>query len=352
MGNQSQINHNDNETLKKAQNNDKHDKHNVLKIFKSERSDFSRFKEMILRYEYYNKLLKLTFKNNPVLRILYEPESNFNDYYMQMFYILKDINYVNYQECIKLSERRYHPNINGERNNSSSAVSNLNKVKFNISNYNNIQRNSKKKSTVLSHNSLKIINKSNLKKNSTFDIPIPEQNNSHYFNFRYNNNGEKTLYSELVYLMEKICVYDIKKIKKILLIYPINNLRWIIWLAMARAKYKKTQNVLNVSNSDIYSELVEKVELKDDSLMFELHNTLKEIKVFKCNWSISLYKIIKCLLLYERGTKYESGMNILIGVPLLISDCNEEDTFFFARYLFSSYYGLGLSFFLQGMNCY
>lgn len=145
MGNQSQINHNDNETLKKAQNNDKHDKLNVLKIFKSERSDFSRFKEMILRYEYYNKLLKLTFKNNPVLRILYEPESNFNDYYMQMFYILKDINYVNYQECIKLSERRYHPNINGERNNSSSAVSNLNKVKFNISNYNNIQRNSKKK---------------------------------------------------------------------------------------------------------------------------------------------------------------------------------------------------------------
>ena len=345
MGNQSQIDHNDNETLKKAQNNDKHDKHNVLKIFKSERSDFSRFKEMILRYEYYNKLLKLTFKNNPVLRILYEPESNFNDYYMQMFYILKDINYVNYQECIKLSERRYHPNINGERNNSSSAVSNLNKVKFNISNYNNIQRNSKKKSTVLSHNSLKIINKSNLKKNSTFDIPIPEQNNSHYFNFRYNNNGEKTLYSELVYLMEKICVYDIKKIKKILLIYPINNLRWIIWLAMARAKYKKTQNVLNVSNSDIYADLVEKVELKDDSLMFELHNTLKELKVYKCNWSISLYKIIKCLLLYERDTKYESGMNILIGVPLLISDCNEEDTFFFARYLFSSYYGLGLSFF-------
>ena len=345
MGNQSQIDHNDNETLKKAPNNDKHDKHNVLKIFKSERSDFSRFKEMILRYEYYNKLLKLTFKNNPVLRILYEPESNFNDYYMQMFYILKDINYVNYQECIKLSERRYHPNINGERNNSSSAVSNLNKVKFNISNYNNIQRNSKKKSTVLSHNSLKIINKSNLKKNSTFDIPIPEQNNSHYFNFRYNNNGEKTLYSELVYLMEKICVYDIKKIKKILLIYPINNLRWIIWLAMARAKYKKTQNVLNVSNSDIYADLVEKVELKDDSLMFELHNTLKELKVYKCNWSISLYKIIKCLLLYERDTKYESGMNILIGVPLLISDCNEEDTFFFARYLFSSYYGLGLSFF-------
>ena len=345
MGNQSQIDHNDNETLKKAQNNDKHDKHNVLKIFKSERSDFSRFKEMILRYEYYNKLLKLTFKNNPVLRILYEPESNFNDYYMQMFYILKDINYVNYQECIKLSERRYHPNINGERNNSSSAVSNLNKVKFNISNYNNIQKNSKKKSTVLSHNSLKIINKSNLKKNSTFDILIPEQNNSHYFNFRYNNNGEKTLYSELVYLMEKICVYDIKKIKKILLIYPINNLRWIIWLAMARAKYKKTQNVLNVSNSDIYADLVEKVELKDDSLMFELHNTLKELKVYKCNWSISLYKIIKCLLLYERDTKYESGMNILIGVPLLISDCNEEDTFFFARYLFSSYYGLGLSFF-------
>lgn len=341
MGNQYQNEHKENEDLKKASNNEKH---NVLKIFKSERSDFTRFKEMILRYEYYHKLLKLSFKNNPVLKLLYEPESNSNEYYMQMFYILKDINYVNYQECIKLSERRYHQNMREEKSNSNSGLMNLNKVKFNLSSNNNLKSNPKKKSTVFTHNSLKLVNKSNLKKNSTFDIPIPEQGD-HYFNFRYNNNGEKTLYSELVYIMEKICVYDIKKIKKILLIYPINNLRWIIWLAMARANYKKTQNMLNVSNSDIYSELVEKVELKDDSLMFELHNTLKELKVYKCNWSISLYKIIKCLLLYERDTKYESGMNILIGVPLLISDCKEEDTFFFARYLFSSYYGLGLSFF-------
>jgi hypothetical protein len=79
--------------------------------------------------------------------------------------------------------------------------------------------------------------------------------------------------------------------------------------------------------------------------MFELHNTLKELNVFKCNWSTCLYKIIKCLLLYRQDFDYESGMNVLIGVPLLISDCNEEDTFFFARYLFSSYYGLGLCYF-------
>ena len=145
--------------------------------------------------------------------------------------------------------------------------------------------------------------------------------------------------------MEKICLYDIKKIQKILLLYPINNLRWIIWLAVARSKYHKTQNKMSISNHDIYNELINKIEIKNDSLMFELHNTLKELKVFKCNWSSCLYKIIKCLLQYKHDFKYETGMNILIGVPLLISDCNEEDTFFFARYLFSSYYGLGLCYF-------
>ena len=145
--------------------------------------------------------------------------------------------------------------------------------------------------------------------------------------------------------MEKICLYDIKKIQKILLIYPINNLRWIIWLAVARSKYNQTQIKYQVSNADIYNELVKKVEIKNDSLMFELHNTLKELNVFKCNWSSCLYKIIKCLLLYRQDFNYESGMNVLIGVPLLISDCNEEDTFFFTRYLFSTYYGLGLYFF-------
>ena len=348
MGNECPNNDHENESLIKALNSDQHK--NQLKTVRSvkEKKEFARFRDMVLHYEYYHKLLKLAFKNNPVLKILYEPESSFNDYYLQMFYILEDITYVNYQECLKLSERSHFFRFDLKKNSSNKSknnMMNLNKVKFDLTKNNKNQK--KKKNTVLlTHSALKSINRPNLKKNTTFEMADQIQNNNqNILSFRYNNNGEKTLYNELVYIMEKICLYDIKKIQKILLIYPINNLRWIIWLALARSKYMRTQKKLNVSNLDIYNDLVAKVELKDDSLMFELHNTLKELKVFKCNWSISLYKIIKCLLLYKQDTKYETGMNILIGVPLLISDCNEEDTFFFARFLFSSYYGLGLTFF-------
>ena len=343
MGIKCQKETQDNEKLIKGLNlNNKNDKMKLLKSIKTTK-DFSRFKEIILNYEYYNKLLKLTFKNNPVLKILYQTESSFNDSHMKMFNILEGISYVNYQECIRLAEKSHNQIEEKEKKDSQNNISlNLNKVKFDLSS--NKTRNDKKRNTILPNTPINRKNKPNIRKMASFNISLPD-NNSNSSKFLSYVHGKKDLYHELTYIMEKICLYDIKKIQKILLLYPINNLRWIIWLAMARSKYSQIQTRLNVSNTDIYNELVNKVELKDDSLMFELHNTLKEIKVFKCNWSTCLYKIIKCLLLYKKDFQYESGMNILIGVPLLISDCNEEDTFFFARYLFSSYYGLGLCYF-------
>ena len=309
--------------------------------------DFQRFREILIRYEYYTKLLKLNFRNNKILQILYKRESIFDNYYKQMFYILENINYVNYQECISLSERPSNsPNKTEDKNfDNTNSKKDLMKVKFDLpNNTTNMEKTNINNNPTL--NSSKNLNKSKIKKKTSFDINLTEETGSGSGLFKYNFiRGEKKLYHELILIMEKICLYDIKKIQKILLLCPINNLRWIIWLSIARYKYSKTQNKIKISNTDIFNEIVKKIELKDDSLMFELHNTLKELKVFKCNWSICLYKIIKSLLQYKRDFKYETGMNILIGVPLLISDCNEEDTFFFARYLFSSYYGLGLCYF-------
>ena len=338
MGNQD--NKNDSENLQEQTDlkvNSKDDKTNSETKIKN-KEDFQHFREIIQRYEYYTKLLKLSFKNNKVLKILYEPESSLDNYYLEMFYILEKIPYINYNEFIKLSGT-HNKNIDNNdilKDNNE----NYNRVKFDLSNNNYDYL--VKKNTQLNSISLKNTNRPNLKNRVSFNISLPDQPSLGLFKY---NNEKKNLYNELIYLMEKICLYDIKKIQKILLIYPINNLRWIIWLSVARSKYNQTQSKLNISNTDIYNELVNKIELKNDSLMFELHNTLKELNVFKCNWSTCLYKIIKCLLLYRQDFNYESGMNVLIGVPLLISDCNEEDTFFFARYLFSSYYGLGLCYF-------
>ena len=82
-------------------------------------------------------------------------------------------------------------------------------------------------------------------------------------------------------------------------------MRWIIWLAMAKHKYRKIDEKMRISNKEIYNDLVKNVDLNDYSLLFELHNTLKEVKVYKYNWSNSLYQIIKCLILYEQNMKYE-----------------------------------------------
>ena len=194
-------------------------------------------------------------------------------------------------------------------------------------------------------------NKSNYGKTATIDVSKTE-----HFNINENKNNKneiqkkdeesiKTFNDGVFELIEKICLYDLKKIQKILLIYPINNMRWFIWLNMAKVKYREIDNDINISNKEIYNELVKKIDFSDDSLMFELHNTLKELKIYKYNWSNSLYRIIKCLTLFEPNMRYENGMNILIGVPLFISDCNEEETFFFGRYLLSINYGLGLYYF-------
>ena len=301
----------------------------------TEQKEFLKFKNYMMKYQYYKNILKLGCKKNPTLKLLYEPESSFNGYNQQMFFFLENISYVDYQECLHLLElkhiTKYVPKAYKEEN----SPLNLNKNDFDIK-----EKDVKNKS--LSKN------KSNYGKTATIDVSKTE-----HFNINENKNeiqkkdeeSIKTFNDGVFELIEKICLYDLKKIQKILLIYPINNMRWFIWLNMAKVKYREIDNDINISNKEIYNELVKKIDFSDDSLMFELHNTLKELKIYKYNWSNSLYRIIKCLTLFEPNMRYENGMNILIGVPLFISDCNEEETFFFGRYLLSINYGLGLYYF-------
>ena len=63
MGNECPNNDHENESLIKALNSDQHK--NQLKTVRSvkEKKEFARFRDMVLHYEYYHKLLKLAFKN-------------------------------------------------------------------------------------------------------------------------------------------------------------------------------------------------------------------------------------------------------------------------------------------------
>ena len=308
-----------------------------------EQKEFIKFKNYMMKFQYYKNILNLGCKKNPALKLLYQPESSFNDYNQQMFYFLENISYVNYQECLQLLEiKRINSNFPKELKEEKFQF-NLNKDDFDI---NEKERTSNKGNK----SSLKITNKSNFRKTSTFDITRTERinkNENKNVMIKHKEESKKTFNEGVLELMEKICLYDLKKIQKILLIYPINNMRWFIWLSIAKVKFREIDIDVDLSNKEIYNEIVKTIDFNDDSLMFELHNTLKELKIYKYNWSNSLYRIIKCLTLFEPNMRYENGMNILIGVPLLISDCNEEETFFFGRYLLSINYGLGLYYFFD-----
>ena len=299
-----------------------------------EQKEFIKFKNYMMKYQYYRKILNLGCRKNPTLKLLYEPESSFDGYNQQMFYFLENISYVNYQECLHLLEIKYSHTYLPKAYSGENSLLNINKDDFDNNEKDKKNKNSSK-------------NKSSFKKPATFDLNNKEHFNNEKKIIIQKNKEEstKTFNEGVLELIEKICLYDLKKIQKILLIYPINNMRWFIWLSMAKVKFREIDKRINITNKEIYKELVKQIDFNDDSLMFELHNTLKELKIYKYNWSNSLYRVVKCLTLFEPNMKYENGMNILLGVPLLISDCNEEETFFFGRYLLSINYGLGLYYF-------
>ena len=299
-----------------------------------EQKEFIKFKNYMMKYQYYRKILNLGCRKNPTLKLLYEPESSFDGYNQQMFYFLENISYVNYQECLHLLEIKYSHTYLSKAYSGENSLLNINKDDFDNNEKDKKNKNSSK-------------NKSSFKKPATFDLNNKEHFNNEKKIIIQKNKEEstKTFNEGVLELIEKICLYDLKKIQKILLIYPINNMRWFIWLSMAKVKFREIDKRINIANKEIYKELVKQIDFNDDSLMFELHNTLKELKIYKYNWSNSLYRVVKCLTLFEPNMKYENGMNILLGVPLLISDCNEEEAFFFGRYLLSIIYGLGLYYF-------
>ena len=102
----------------------------------NDKKEFIKFRNYMLKYQYYKKILKLGCKKNPVLKLLYLPDSSFNDYNLQMFYILEDIPYVNYQECLQLTEFR-HSQTYFKKQDEENSPTNLNKNEINLNNNNN-----------------------------------------------------------------------------------------------------------------------------------------------------------------------------------------------------------------------
>ena len=124
-------------------------------IIEKDKKEFNKFKSYMMSFEYYKKILKLGCRKNPVLKLLYQPEGSFNGYNQQMFYLLENIPYVNYQECLNLIEVRHSHtlyNVNPKKENS---PTNINAINIDFININDNNNKSKKEVNLVKKSSFK-----------------------------------------------------------------------------------------------------------------------------------------------------------------------------------------------------
>ena len=112
---------------------------------------------------------------------------------------------------------------------------------------------------------------------------------------------------------------------------------------MAKNKYFEIENKIGIKNSNIFNYLINsklnpEIEKK---IKNDLSNTLPNIKHFKKpNWIKSLFNLLKAYSIYDKEIGYKNGMNNIAANILIVSDCNEIESFQFLRFFYSNYYGL------------
>ncbi len=142
-------------------------------------------------------------------------------------------------------------------------------------------------------------------------------------------------------LFDKLNMIKFKKLQKILIRGPPNNLRWLLWISIARNKYLEIDSKFENGNSQIYNELLNLNCSKD--LEKKIKEDCEKLVFFKNNnWNISVMRILKAFSIYDQEIKYTSQLCNIVKNILIVSDFNEEESFLFLRYFFSSSYGLSL----------
>ena len=193
--------------------------------------------------------------------------------------------------------------------------------------------------------------KSDFSKNSRHSFIAKQFTNGS--NNNNNNISDYDLKMNVIGLFERLCRCKPKKMQKLLFIGPPNNLRWLMWISIARSKYLEIQSKIGINNEQIFSYLINKPfpdDSTEDKIRKDLNRTKTDIKYFKSgNWSLSLFNVLKAIALYDDGLGYCIGMNELAACALIVSDCNEAESFNLLRFMYSSSFGLQLrEFFING----
>ena len=171
-----------------------------------------------------------------------------------------------------------------------------------------------------------------------------------------NINLEENPQFTLTLLFEKLYFSNKRKLINILKKGPPNNLRWLIWLSIAKSKYIDIQYFFHINNNDIYNKIKNILEEKNEineEFKQGLKKCLSETKLLKENfWLINYYNLVNYITFYHRYLILVEDIHNLIFLPLVISDGDIINTFYFLRFFFSFNYGLGLSQFFDQTNFY
>jgi hypothetical protein len=148
---------------------------------------------------------------------------------------------------------------------------------------------------------------------------------------KFNQNDEFS-HEDYIYLSEHLYKHENDKLTNCLVNGPPNNLRWSIWLGIAKSKMdmkldceKIYENYFNKTLSDKLTEQIQK----------DLTRTAPEINYFKSKeGQDKLCNLLKALAYYDPEMGYCQGVNILVANILLISDGNEVESFYMLIYIF------------------
>ncbi len=186
---------------------------------------------------------------------------------------------------------------------------------------------------------------------SRINANINSKNSSENTNINFKRKNPSEIREDLNILFDKLCKLKMKKVNKILLIGPPNNIRWLMWFSIAKNKYIEIESKLGINNSQIYSFLINS-KINDEfekKINKDLQNSFPNIKFFNnANWLNSLFNLLKAYSIYDKEIGYKNGMNKIIANILMLSDCNEIESFQLIRFFFSNSYGLSLrDFFME-----
>jgi len=147
-------------------------------------------------------------------------------------------------------------------------------------------------------------------------------------------NGRDKFFSDLIIKLQIAYMYNKDRYIKYLSKGPPNNIRWAIWLTLAitdpNSKFLSQAEYLELTlknDADFeasYDEQIKK-DIKRSNIGLDF---LFEKVAEDC-----LYRILKALSLMDPELGYCQGMNIITANLLMISDCNELETFNLMLYL-------------------